>query len=147
MCTMGHLKKPSLQYLLQCYEISIQNYIQNLPVWSQGPVAWGTTSGTPPLPCKAWKMSINLILWPVTKNHIFFSYNVFRNPFYTFILHCRNCGRLNATYPVEGQNESIFLVFPGFNRGEGCITGVVPLVPGFYDCAGDTQMNPWTNFW
>ena len=40
-----------------------------------------------------------------------------------------------------GVKMNLFLlVFPSFNRGEGCVTPVVPLVPGSYDCAVDIHM-------
>ena len=58
LCTfhsLGHLIKPIFQNLLRCYEISVQNRNQNLPVWPWGPMTRGTTRVTPYLPLSELK--------------------------------------------------------------------------------------------
>ena len=58
------------------------------------------------------------------------SFTCDQKPFFSpKMLRCTSSGRLHATYLVGGgpNKSKFFIVFPGFNRGEGCVTRVVPL--------------------
>ena len=78
----------------------------------------------------------------MTKNNIFISQIVFRNPYNTHIACYSHHRRLNTTYRVGGQNDFTFFIFLYFCKGEGCVTRVVPLAPGPCDDAGIIHMFP-----
>ena len=62
----------------------------------------------------------------------------------TNISYFRHHRRSNIMYGVRGQNDFTFSIFLYFNRGEGCVTRVVPLALGPCDEAGDICMFPGT---